>query len=214
MAEGAQIDDLVEKISDAVFTKLSSSLDRKLKQIAKSINSVCASVPAVEKRVAEAEQRISDTEDSVSRLRDTANGGSDPAGGPEPVQTQQHKGHQSAEHRGAECKGLFRILAAKRVEAHGEERPTQAGHVPHGPHTCRTTPRAEDRRHRIHSFADKQPITKRSVAEVTFSGNRIHLFDDFSPAVGKKRREFLEAKTSLRDLGIRSQMLYPAARYR
>lgn len=68
MAEGAQIDDLVEKISDAVFTKLSSSLDMKLEQIAKSVNSVCASVTAVEKRVDEAEQRISDTEDSVSQL--------------------------------------------------------------------------------------------------------------------------------------------------
>ncbi|TNN61645.1 LINE-1 retrotransposable element ORF1 protein [Liparis tanakae] len=58
----------------------------------------------------------------------------------------------------------------------------------------------------------KQLIMKgaRSAAEVTFSGNRIHFFDDFSPAVEKKRREFLEAKTSLRDLGIRYQMLYPA----
>jgi len=67
MAEGAKIDGLVKKISDAVFKKFSSSLDMKLEQIAKSVNSVCASVTAVEKRVDEAEQRISDTEDSVSQ---------------------------------------------------------------------------------------------------------------------------------------------------
>jgi len=44
MAEGAQIDGMLEKISDAVFKKLSSSLDIKLEQIAKSVNSVCTSV--------------------------------------------------------------------------------------------------------------------------------------------------------------------------
>jgi len=36
MAEGAQIDGLLEKISDTVFKKLSSSLDLKLDQIDKS----------------------------------------------------------------------------------------------------------------------------------------------------------------------------------
>ncbi|TNN76482.1 hypothetical protein EYF80_013347 [Liparis tanakae] len=42
MAEGAQIDGMLEEISDAVFKKLSSSLDIKLQQIATSVNSTAS----------------------------------------------------------------------------------------------------------------------------------------------------------------------------
>lgn len=56
------------KISEGVFTKLSTSLDIKLDQIAKSVSAVCEKVKVVERRVEDAEQRISDTEDTVTQL--------------------------------------------------------------------------------------------------------------------------------------------------
>jgi len=142
MAEGAQIDGLVEKISDRVFKKLSFSLDKKLDQTAKSVNSVFASVTAVEKRVDVAEQRISDMEDSVAqllaklertetllteamtRLEDQENWS----------RRNNIKVINLPEHKEGDFK---KILAAKSFEPHGEERPTQAGKV----HTCRTTRR-------------------------------------------------------------------------
>lgn len=60
MAEGDEIGSLVSKIREGVFAKLSTSLDIKFDQIAKSVSSVCESVKVVEKRVDVAEQRIYD----------------------------------------------------------------------------------------------------------------------------------------------------------
>lgn len=69
MAEGGDIDYLVTRVSEGVFAKINSSLDKKkLNQIAKSVSSVCKKVKAVERRGDNTEQRISDMDDTVSQL--------------------------------------------------------------------------------------------------------------------------------------------------
>ncbi|TNN44640.1 N-acetylated-alpha-linked acidic dipeptidase-like protein [Liparis tanakae] len=222
MAEGAQIDDLVEKISDAVFTRLSSSLDMKLEQIAQSVNSVCASVTAVEKRVDEAEQRISDTEDSVSQLlAELERTETRLTEAMTRLEDQQNWSRRNnikiinlPEHtEGTNARDFFESWLPKVLNLTVKNDRLKLDRCHRGPaHLQSNSTRPGTVYIRHNNFADKQLIMKwaRSAAEVTFSGNRIHFFDDFSPAVEIKRREFLEAKTPLRDLGIRYQMLYPA----
>lgn len=48
------------------------------------------------------------------------------------------------------------------------------------------------------------------MGEIKESGNRTHLFEDFSPAVEKRRREFLGAKKSPQVLGIPYKVFFPA----
>lgn len=68
---------------------------------------------------------------------------------------------------------------------------------------------------RFHSFPDKQRVmaaVRRKAAEgdITMGGKRIYFYNDLSAAVLRKRKEFVEAKKRLRDIGAQYSMLYPA----
>lgn len=66
---------------------------------------------------------------------------------------------------------------------------------------------------RLHYYRDVTAVLKRSaeVKVLSFKGQRIRVFPDFTPEVAKRRAAFNRAKELLRDQpGVRYGMLYPA----
>lgn len=203
------MDDLVTRINEGVFAKINSSLDKKLDEIAKSVSSVCEKVKAVERRVEDAEQRISDTEDTVSQLlvnlTTPRHGSARPLTGWKTKRT----GPDVITLKSSTCQNAQRVpmlktSSAKGSKPQGEERLDQDGQVSPHPSTDMAKVHQTKGCIRLNNYADKQ------LGEIKESGNRIHLFEDFSPAVEKKRHEFLEAKKPLQALEIPYRMLFPA----
>lgn len=222
MAEGEEIDSLVAKISDGVFAKLSSILDAKLDQIAKSVSSVCENVKVLEKRVEDAEQRISDTEDTASQL--LAKLQHTKACLREDIQRLEDQENRSRRNNikivnlperteGDNAKEFFETWIPKILNLKMKNDRIKMDRCHRSPAQLR--PGSEKPRVvyiRLHNSMDKQLIMQsaQNMGEISVSGNRIHLFEDFSPTVEKKRREFLESKRALRALGIPYRMLFPA----
>lgn len=65
---------------------------------------------------------------------------------------------------------------------------------------------------RFHNFADKQRVmdAARRCGTVKYKESTIMFFQDLSAAVLRKRKGFEEVKKSLRDIGAKYMMLYPA----
>ena len=222
MAEGEEIDSLVAKISEGVFAKLSSSLDMKLDQIAKSVSSVCENVKVVERRVEDAEQRISDTEDTVTQL--LAKLEHTEARLSEAINRLEDQENRSRRNNikiinlperteGDNAKDFFETWLPRILNLTVKNDRIKMDRCHRSPAQLRTeSTRPRIVYIRLHNFADKQLVMQRarSMGEVAVSGSRIHLFEDFSPAVEKKRREFLEVKQSFRALEIPYRMLFPA----
>ncbi len=222
MAKGGEIDDLVTRISEGVFAKINSNLDTKLDQVTKSVSSVCEKVKAVKRRVEDAEQRISDTEDSVSQL--LAKLEHTEAQLSEAINRLEDQENRSRHNNikivnlpecteGTNAKDFFETWLPKTLNLMLKNNRIKMDR-------CHRTPAllwVESTRPRVvyirlHNYADKQLIMQkaRSMGEILESGNRIHLFEDFSPTVEKRRHEFLVAKKSLQTLGIPYRMLFPA----
>lgn len=215
-------DALVAKISEGVFAKLNSCLDTKLDQIPKSVNSVCEKVKAVEQRVVNAEDRISDLEDTVSqlqthidqseaRLKDAINR----------LEDQENRSRRNNIKiinlpectEGDNPRDFFETWLPKVLDLAVKNDRIKIDRVHRTPAQRRMdSTRSRTIYIRLHNFADKQKIMQkaRNMGEITVSGSRIHLFEDFSPAVEKRRREFTEVKKSLQALGVEYRMLFPA----
>lgn len=66
---------------------------------------------------------------------------------------------------------------------------------------------------RLHYYQDVTKVLKRAadLRELSFNGQRIHIFPDFTPDVVRRRAAFNRARELLRDQpGVRYGMLYPA----
>ena len=63
----------------------------------------------------------------------------------------------------------------------------------------------------IHHYQTKELIMKlaREAGRLTFRGSEIHIFNDYSAEVSKKRGEFSAVKSQLRDAGYSYRMFFP-----
>ncbi|TNN24058.1 hypothetical protein EYF80_065819 [Liparis tanakae] len=147
----------------------------------------------------EAEQRISDTEDSVSqllaKLERTETRLTEAITRLEDQENRSRRNNikiiNLPEHtEGTNARDFFESWLPKVLKLTVKNDRLKLDRCHRGPaHLQNNSTRSRTVYIRLHNFADQQLIMK---------------------PVGKKLREFLEAKTSLRDLGIRYQMLYPA----
>ena len=221
---GEDNDSLVAKISDAVFAKLGSCLDTKLDQILKSVNSVVEKVKVVEQRMEDGEQRISSLEDTVSELQAHL----------ERTTTQLQDAITRLENQEnfSRRNNLKIVNLPEGIETNDPRdfietwlpkilnltvkndriKVDRIHRTPAQRRTGKDATRARLVYVRLHNFTDKQKIMQkaRSMGEITVDGTRIHIFEDFSPAVEKRRREFSEVKKSLRALGVEYRLLFPA----
>uniref|UniRef100_A0A672J0T8 L1 transposable element RRM domain-containing protein n=1 Tax=Salarias fasciatus TaxID=181472 RepID=A0A672J0T8_SALFA len=193
MAEGEEIDSLVAKISEGVFAKLSSVLDAKLDQIAKSVSSVCENVKVLEKRVEDAEQRISDTEDTASQL--LAKLEHTEARLKETIQRLEDQENRSRRNNikivnlperteGDNAKEFFETWMPKILNLKVKNDRIKMDRCHRSPAQLRTgSERPRIVYIRLHNYMDKQLIMQsaRNMGEISASGNRIHFFEDFSP---------------------------------
>ena len=222
MADADDTDALVNKISEAVFAKLSASLDAKLDQILKSVSSVVEKVKVVEQRVDDTEKRISDMEDVVTALKVQLD---------ETVKRLDDATASLDSHENRSRRNNIKLVnLPERMETdnprefietwlpkvlnltvkNGRIKVDRIHRTPAQRRPDSTRPRLVYIR--LHNFADKQKIMQRarSMGEITVNGSRIHIFEDFSQAVEKRRREFSEVKKSLKDLGAEYSLLFPA----
>uniref|UniRef100_A0A3P9LQ10 L1 transposable element RRM domain-containing protein n=1 Tax=Oryzias latipes TaxID=8090 RepID=A0A3P9LQ10_ORYLA len=221
MAE-SDIEHLVMKISDRLYAKLSASMDTKLDQIVKSVSAVCENVKVLERRMENVEQRISDTEDSATQLLARLEGAETRLN--EALARLEDQENRSRRNNieiinlperteGDNTKEFFETWIPKVLNMKVKKDRIKVDRCHRSPGQLRpdaTRPRAVYVR--LHHYEDKQLIMQsaRNRGEISLGGSRIHLFEDFSPALEKERRDFTEVKKTLRSLGIPYRMLFPA----
>uniref|UniRef100_H2MR45 Reverse transcriptase domain-containing protein n=1 Tax=Oryzias latipes TaxID=8090 RepID=H2MR45_ORYLA len=213
MAE-SDIESLVMKISDGLYAKLSASMDTKLDQIVKSVSAVCENVKVLERRMENVEQRISDTEDSATQLLARLEGAETRLN--EALARLEDQENRSRRNNinimnlperteGDNPKEFFETWIPKVLNMKVKKDRNKVDRCHRSPGQLRpdaTRPRAVYVR--PHHYEDKQLIMQsaRNRGEISLGGSRIHFFEDFSPALEKKRRDFTEVKKTLRSLGI------------
>lgn len=222
MADSDSIDNLATKISEEVTAKLSANMDTKLDKIVASVTAVCETVTDLEKRMGEAEQRISDTEDLTAQLSARLEQAETRLGEAiARIEDQENRSRRNnikivnlpERTEGDNAKGFFEtwIPEVLNLKVKNDRIKVDRCHrTPAKPRPDAAKPRVIYIR--LHNYSDKQLIMQsaRNLGEVTVSGSRIHFFEDFSPALEKKRRDYMEVKKTLRTLGISYRMIFPA----